>query len=87
MEIKEKAYQSLVRPLLEYASTVWDPYTKTNIDKIEAVQRRAARYVMSNYRNRSSVSGMLQRLKWRPLAKRRKDARLMMMYKIDRELA
>jgi hypothetical protein len=29
---------------------------------------------------------MLQRLKWRPLAIRRKDARLMMMYKIDREL-
>jgi hypothetical protein len=31
-------------------------------------------------------SSMLQRLKWRPLANRRKDARLMMMYKIDREL-
>jgi hypothetical protein len=29
---------------------------------------------------------MLQRLKWRPLANRRKDARLMMVYKIDREL-
>jgi hypothetical protein len=29
---------------------------------------------------------MLQRLKWRPLSNRRKDARLMMMYKIDREL-
>jgi hypothetical protein len=29
---------------------------------------------------------MLRRLKWRPLANRRKDARLMMMYKIDREL-
>jgi hypothetical protein len=29
---------------------------------------------------------MLQRLKWRPLANRRKDARLMMMFKIDREL-
>jgi hypothetical protein len=52
----------------------------------EAVQRRAARYVVSNQRNRSSVSNMLQRLKWRPLANRRKDARLMMMYKIDREL-
>jgi hypothetical protein len=26
------------------------------------------------------------RLKWRPLADRRKDARLVMLYKIDREL-
>ena len=86
IRIKEQAYQTLVRPLVEYASTVWNPYTKTEIHKIEAVQRRAARYVVNNQRNRSSVSNMLQRLKWRPLANRRKDARLMMMYKLDREL-
>ena len=86
IRIKEQAYQTLVRPLVEYASSVWDPYTKTEINKIEAVQRRAARYVINNHRNRSSVSNMLQRLKWRPLENRRKDARLVMMYKIDREL-
>ena len=76
----------IVYMLVEYASTVWNPYTKTEINKIEAVQRRAAKYVVNNHRNRSSVSNMLQRLKWKPLANRRKDARLMMMYKIDREL-
>jgi hypothetical protein len=88
IRIKEQAYQTLVRPLVEYASTVWNPYAKTEINKIEAVQRRAARYVVNNQRNRSSVSNVLQRLKWRPLENRRKDAilRLMMMYKIDREL-
>jgi hypothetical protein len=55
---------------------------------VEAVQRRAARYVANNHRNRStcSVSNIIQRLKWRPLAHRRKDARLVMLYKIDREL-
>jgi hypothetical protein len=52
---------------------------------VEAVQRRAARCVANNHRNRSSVS-VIQRLKWRPLADRRKDARLVMLYKIDREL-
>jgi hypothetical protein len=70
---------SLSIPLVEYASAVWNPYTKTEINKIEAVQRRAARYVVTNQRNRSSVSNMLQRLKWRPLSNRRKDARLMMV--------
>jgi hypothetical protein len=50
------------------------------------VQRRAARNVANNHRNRSSVSNIIQRLKWRPLADRRKDARLEMLYKIDREL-
>jgi hypothetical protein len=53
---------------------------------VEAVQRRAARNVANNHRNRSSVSNIIQRLKWRPLADRRKDARLVMLYKIDREL-
>jgi hypothetical protein len=45
----------------------------------EAVQRRAARYVANNHRNRSSVSNIIQRLKWKPLADRRKDARLVML--------
>ena len=79
-------YFTLARPLVEYASTVWDPYTQTDINKVEAVQRRVARYVANNHRNRSSVSNIIQRLKWRPLADRRKDTRLVMLYKIDREL-
>lgn len=39
---KDKAYKAFVRPVLEYACSVWDPYTTKNISKIEAVQRRAA---------------------------------------------
>jgi hypothetical protein len=41
LRIKEQAYFTLARPLVEYASTVWDPYTQTDINKVEAVQRRA----------------------------------------------
>ena len=36
---------SLVRPLLEYSCETWNPYTKCNIDKLEAVQRRATRWI------------------------------------------
>jgi hypothetical protein len=43
------AVNTLIRPKVEYNSAVWDPYTKENIDKIERVQRRAARYVYNNY--------------------------------------
>ena len=31
VSIKERAYKALVRPVLEYASPVWDPYTAKDI--------------------------------------------------------
>ena len=36
-----RLYIFLVRPILEYACQVWDPYTHTNIDKLESVQKFA----------------------------------------------
>ena len=51
-----------------------------------SVQRRAARFVLSSQHNRSSITAMNQRLGWRSLEDRRRDARLTMLYKIDREL-
>ena len=54
--VKEQAYKTYVRPILEYASTVWDPHTKELTSQLELVQRRAARFVTADYRRRHSVT-------------------------------
>ena len=61
-ETKELAYRSMVRPILEYASPAWDPYTQCNINQLERVQRRAARFVHSNFYRTSSYHPCYNRL-------------------------
>ena len=85
-DLKTTAYNTIVRPHLEYSSSVWDPHTREKIHAIEMVQRRAARYVKRNYRNTSSVGDMLNDLNWQTLEIRRKNQRLTMMYKIHNNL-
>ena len=36
---KELCHITLVRPLVEYSSIIWDPFTEANIWKLEMVQR------------------------------------------------
>ena len=43
--VKAAAYTTLVRPSIEYASTVWDPFNKNQISQLNSAQRRAARLV------------------------------------------
>ena len=80
--LREIAYKTLVRPLVEYSSSVWSPYTKSNVDKLEIIQRRAARWTSNNYSTYASVTEMLQSLDWRSLEQRRSDSRLCLFYKI-----
>ena len=79
--IKTVCYKSMVRPILEYASSVWDPHTNANIQKLESVQRRAARFCLGDYSRYSSVRSMLLSLDLPSLQFRRKLAKLTTMYK------
>ena len=84
--IKDRCYTTYVRPIVEYASSVWDPCTSKYINKLEAVQRRAARYVFSDFRRESSPTSMMQQLGWPTLLARRSQAKAVMMYKIVNKL-
>ena len=81
-DLKELAYTSLVRSILEYSYTVWDPFYQKDIDRLERVQRRAARFVLNDYKPLSSVTSMVSQLGWKPLAERRREHRLSLLYKI-----
>jgi hypothetical protein len=78
----------MVQPTLEYASAAWDPYTCDQINQLDKVQRRAARFVSNNYRDKTPgcVTAMVKSLGWEPLQERRKSHRLIVMYKIKHGL-
>ena len=67
---------------MEYGATVLDLYRTYNSDKVERVQRRAARFVKSRYTRYSSVSDILDELGCAPLFQRIQEARLTQFYKI-----
>ena len=67
---------------MEYACIVWSPHTIKNIQTLEAVQRRAARFIKNNYANTSSVTAMLQELQWPTLEERRWAMKATMVFKI-----
>ena len=59
---KEVAYKTLVRPQLEYAALIWQPYQEAQIAQVEKVQRNAVRWTCRRWRNTSSVGDMLDEL-------------------------
>ena len=79
---KEVAYKTLVRPQLEYAAPIRNPYHKLQIQEVEKVQRTAARGTCRRWRNTSSVGDMLDGLEWPSLEARREQSSLTFFYKI-----
>ena len=73
-------YKPLLRLVTEYASIIWDPHTNANINILEMVQGRYARFVFHDYRRSSSVTAMLDQLHWASLQERRAQAKVEMMF-------
>ena len=51
-DTKAAAYNTLVRPVLEYGSSAWDPFQVNHIKKLEGIQRRAARFVTGQHQSK-----------------------------------
>jgi hypothetical protein len=85
-DVKSIAYKALVRPRLEYCNVIWDPHHETHKYTIERVQRRAARFVTSDYNRETSASALVKSLDWDTLEDRRTKSRLITIYKESRGL-
>ena len=55
-DVKAKGYKSIVRPQFAYASTIWEPVTKSKIIKLESVQRRVARICCNAFCRTNNVN-------------------------------
>jgi len=86
VDCKKLAFVTLVRSGMEYASIIWDPYSKQDSNKLEKIQRSAARWILSSYSRKTSVTALLHRLQLESLAERRRVQRLAFMYKILNDL-
>ena len=81
-EVKDAEYKGRVRPALEYSGSVWDPSGVGIQNELEIVQNRAATFVTGNYNfETGNMTGILEHLKWESLKKRRRDSRLILLYK------
>ena len=83
---KRRAFRALVLPILDYASTVWNPHTQKNILALETIQNRGARWVCGSRYNchshtwSKSSSDCCSELHWPSLSTRRKYLTIVTIY-------
>ena len=65
----------------EYCSAVWDPHNQDQIYQLEAIQRRAVRFIKNDYIKKTSVTELLKDTHMRTLQERRKIDRLTILHK------
>ena len=81
-EVQAHCLKGLARPLLEYASPVWDPHQQTLSNLIEKTQRRAARRIAQDFSPDTNTSDILEKLKLPPLRARRQVDKATVLYKL-----
>lgn len=75
-------YTTFVRPILEYANTVWFLQYATHIARLERVQRKAVRFIYNKYKCTDSPTNLLESCGLPTLATRAKLARLKFLHNL-----
>ena len=80
-EVKLQSYKTFVRPIIEYASIVWDPVGNLKLNQhIESVQRKSARWICNQWQHEASPTAMIKSLGLKTLEQRRTIKRLSSLY-------
>ena len=76
-------YCTIVRPILEYCSVVWDPSSTSHSSSIESVQYFALKVISKSWS--SSYSNLLSQLKVDRLSARRLRRKLLIIYQLNQK--
>ena len=81
-DCRKTAY--ITRSVLDYGSIIWNPYLTRDVQKLERVQRQAARFITGDYHSleEGSVTQMLETLKLETLKRRSSSCRLVFLFKV-----
>ena len=71
----------MIRPILEYGDVLYDNCASYNDRAIEKIQRQAALLITGGYRH-TDYKNLLLELNWESLSDRRKQHKLIILYKI-----
>lgn len=82
MPAKLLAYTNFIRPVLEYVNTVWFPHPKTNKTKLEAIQRKAIRFIHNKFKRTDSPTKLLVQSGLKTLSTRAKHARFKFLFQL-----
>ena len=80
-------FLSFVKPILEYADrdVVWDSCSNENANRIEKNQLEAARIITGLTRS-THLDNLYNEIGWNPLSQRRKERKLIILFKIIHNL-
>ena len=75
-------YKGMVRPMLEYASVVWEPTKNSTLVALERSQLSIARAITRLPRRRHSNEAVLAKIGWPTLAWRRRRYKLLLVWRL-----
>ena len=78
-------YKSIIRPILEYGCTVWDPSSISASYSLEAVQYFALKMIAKSWS--SSYSSLLSSLKVQTLSQQRRKHKIILFFKISQDIS